>query len=67
MVRWGIGDQEMCVIALQAKTNISFDADVTRGSESSVETLADGEIRHHGACSITAFPWDQTKPGGPPR
>jgi hypothetical protein len=57
----------MCVIALQARTNLSFDADVTRGSETRVETLPDGEIRHHGACSITAFPWDQEKPGGPPR
>jgi hypothetical protein len=66
-VGWGIGDQEMCVVALQARTNISFDADVVHDSETSVETMPDGEIRHHGPCSITAFPWDQTKPGGPPR
>jgi hypothetical protein len=67
MVRWGIGDQEMCVIALQTKSNLAWDGDVSRGSESSVVTAPDGEIRHAGPCSLTAFPWDHEKPGGPPR
>jgi len=66
-VRWGIGDQEMCVIALQARSNLAWDGDVARNSETSVETMPDGEIRHHGPCSLTAFPWDHTKPGGPAR
>jgi hypothetical protein len=62
-VGWGIGDQEMCVMALQAVTDIGYDADVTSGTEL-VGTSPDGEVQHHGPCSVTAFPWDFAKPGG---
>jgi hypothetical protein len=62
-VGWGIGDQEMCVIALQAVTDIGFEGDVTNG-DAIVGTATDGEIQHHGVCSTQAFPWDFAKPGG---
>jgi hypothetical protein len=63
-VGWGIGDQEMCVMALQAVTDIGFDADVTRGTSTVVGTSPTGEIQHRGPCSVLAFPWDFAKPGG---
>jgi hypothetical protein len=66
-VGWGIGDQEMCVIALQAVTDIGFDAEVADGSSAVTGTAVDGEIQHTGPCKIAAFPWDFEKPGGPPR
>lgn len=65
-VGWGIGDQEMCVIALQAVTDIGFDAEVDDGTSSVVGTSSTGEIQHSGPCSVQAFPWDFEKPGGPP-
>jgi hypothetical protein len=64
-VGWGIGDQEMCVLALQAETGVGFDAIVTDGTP--LPPGPDGEIRYGGACSLQMFPWDFTKPGGPPR
>ena len=64
-IGWGIGDQEMCVVALQAKSNLAWDANVS--SESGVTVAPDGEMRHQGPCSLTAFVWDHDKPGGPPR
>ena len=63
-VKWGIGDQEMCVIALQAVTDIGFDANVNYGADANVGVSPTGEVQHKGACSMTAFPWDFTKPGG---
>ena len=66
-VRWGIGDQEMCVIALQARTNLSWTGDVVRGTDQQVGVGPTGEVRHQGPCALTAFPWDHDKPGGPPR
>jgi hypothetical protein len=63
-VGWGIGDQEMCVIALQAVTDIGFDADVVAGADANVGVSPTGEIEHQGACTLTAFPWDFEKPGG---
>jgi hypothetical protein len=62
-VGWGIGDQEMCVIAIQAITQGGWVGDVTSGS-SIVGTATNGEIQHAGPCSITVFPWDFNKPGG---
>ncbi len=62
-VGWGIGDQEMCVMALQAVTDIGWDADVTGGT-ALVGTSESGEIQHAGPCAVTAFPWDFAKPGG---
>lgn len=62
-VGWGIGDQEMCVIALQAVTDIGWEGDVTTG-DAVMGTATDGEIEHAGGCAIQAFPWDFAKPGG---
>ena len=67
VVRWGIGDQEMCVVALQARSNLAWDGDVEFGSEQAVVVGPTGEVQHSGPCSLTAFPWDFDKPGGPPR
>jgi len=65
-VGWGIGDQEMCVLALQARTNLAFDGIVDDGTGQQIGVVGD-EVRYSGPCSLTAFPWDFTKPGGPPR
>ena len=66
-VGWGSGDQEMCVIALQARTHLAWDGDVMRGTGYQVGVSPGGEVRYGGPCMLTAFPWDHTKPGGPPR
>jgi len=66
-VGWGIGDQEMCVVALQARSNLAWDGDVPDGSSQQVGIGPTGEVQHAAACSLTAFPWDFDKPGGPPR
>jgi hypothetical protein len=63
-VGWGIGDQEMCVMALQAVTDIGYDADVVDGTNTRVGPAADGEVMNSGPCQLTAFPWDFAKPGG---
>ncbi len=60
-VGWGIGDQEMCVLALQADTQMGFDG--TTFDIEGVET-ANGEIRHTGPCVGLGIPWDHDKPGG---
>jgi len=62
-VGWGIGDQEMCVVALQAETSLAFEGDVPAGT-ADTEEIVDGEVQHGGPCALTAFPWDFTKPGG---
>lgn len=66
VVGWGIGDQEMCVLALQARTNLAWTGDVTGGS-ALTGVGPDGEHRYSGPCTLTAFPWDFDKPGGPAR
>jgi hypothetical protein len=66
-VGWGIGDQEMCVVALQAKSDLAWDGDVRRGTGVSDGADAQGEIDHHGPCDMLAFQWDFDKAGGPPR
>lgn len=66
-VGWGIGDQEMCVIALQARSNLAWAGDVTEGTSQEVRVSPTGEVQHQGPCTLTAFPWDHAKPGGPPR
>ena len=63
-VGWGIGDQEMCVIALQAATEIGFDGEVNAGTGMKTGVSATGENQYAGPCSLTAFPWDFEKPGG---
>jgi hypothetical protein len=62
-VGWGIGDQEMCVIALQAVTTIGFEGDVNDGADVRGSVVG-GEVQHSGTCTMTAFPWDFNKPGG---
>jgi hypothetical protein len=62
-VGWGIGDQEMCVIALQAVTTMGWDGDVTDGTDVR-GNVVDGEVTHTGTCKMTAFPWDFDKEGG---
>ena len=66
-VGWGIGDQEMCVVALQARTQLAWDGTVSKGTDQVVGVSPDGEVQHTGPCALTAFPWDFDKPGGPPR
>lgn len=61
-VGWGIGDQEMCVMALQAVTDIGWDATVNTGALTG--TSPSGEKQYAGACDMLAFPWDFAKPGG---
>ena len=34
------------------------------GGDAKVAVAPDGEVRHQGPCSMTAFPWDFEKPGG---
>jgi len=67
VVGWGIGDQEMCVVALQARTEFAFEGDVPRNAGTTTVTGADGEIQHSGPCQLLGFQWDFTKAGGPPR
>jgi hypothetical protein len=66
-VGWGIGDQEMCVIALQARTGLAWAGDVDSGTTLRDVSTAPGEVQYDGPCSLTAFPWSFNKPGGPPR
>ncbi len=66
-VGWGIGEQEMCVVALQARTGLAFEGDVPRNNGAVIDVGADGEVHHGGPCALQAFPWDFDKPGGPPR
>ena len=62
-VGWGIGDQEMCVIAIQAVTQIGWDGEAA--ADVAGATVS-GEIQHTSACGVQTFPWDFNKPGGPP-
>ena len=61
---WGIGDQEMCVVALQADTGLAFEGDVKAGTGAQLGVAPDGEIQYGGPCDLLAFPWDFEKPGG---
>jgi len=63
-VGWGIGDQEMCVVALQAETGLAFEGDVDYGAGTQLGVAPDGEVQYGGPCSLLAFPWDFEKPGG---
>jgi hypothetical protein len=67
VVGWGIGDQEMCVVALQAETDLAFESGVVMGNREALGVNPDGEFRYGGNCTIQGFPWDFDKPGGPPR
>lgn len=63
-VGWGIGDQEMCVMALQATTDIGWVGDVNRGGDAVAGVAPNGEVQHRGPCTMQAFPWDFEKEGG---
>lgn len=67
LVQWGIGDQEMCVVALQARTHLGWDGDVKRGDGEMVGMSPEGTVQYDGACTLLGFEWDFDKPGGPPR
>jgi hypothetical protein len=60
-VGWGIGDQEMCVVALQAETDIGWDGEVNDGTGAKQGVAADGTVQYTGPCSVTAYPWDFNK------
>jgi len=63
-VGWGIGDQEMCVMALQAVTDIGYLGEVEDGQGAQIGVTSTGEVQSRGPCSMTAFPWNFEKPGG---
>jgi AraC-like DNA-binding protein len=55
----------MCVIALQARTNLAWDGDVARGTGHQVGVSPTGEVRYQGPCGLSAFPWDHPLQAGP--
>ena len=63
-VGWGIGDQEMCVMAGFAETDMAFDASVGDGTGSMVGVDGEGVTRFTGPCNMLAFPWEHDKEGG---
>lgn len=64
VVKYGIGDQEMCVMLGFAESTLAFDASVNLNE--TVETRADGVVTNTGACKTLAFPFAQNKDGGTP-
>jgi hypothetical protein len=66
-VGWGIGDQEMCVTAIFAKTDMAFEGRADGGTGVVVGEAEDGTVLHDAPCGILGIPWDHDKPGGPPR
>ena len=63
VVGWGIGDQEMCVLALQADTGMGFDGSVISSTGEELGEI-DGENRHGGPCAALGFEWNHNKEGG---
>ena len=62
-VGWGIGDQEMCVMAGFAESDMAFDASVGDGTGEMVGV--DGDVtKFTGPCNMLAFPWEHDKEGG---
>jgi hypothetical protein len=63
-VHWGYGDQEMCELLGFAQMNVAFESRVanatSEGSDGNVQLFSD-------QCTTLVFPWDFTRPGGPPR
>lgn len=53
----------MCVLALQAMTDIDCDTNVVASSGTGTGT-ANGEVQHAAPCPIAAFPWNFEKPSG---
>ncbi len=66
-VGWGIGDQEMCVLALMSRSDMAWDGDVEYNTGEQVGVGPDGEVQYEGPCSLLGVPWNHNKPGGPPR
>jgi hypothetical protein len=62
-VGWGIGDQEMCVVAGFAETRMAFDAIVADGT-GEMMGMNGAVIEHEGPCSVRAFPWNHDQEGG---
>jgi hypothetical protein len=62
-VGWGIGDQEMCVMAGFAETKMAFDAIVEDGDNTVVGTT-EGVVQNTGTCTLSGFPWYHDKEGG---
>lgn len=61
VVGWGIGDQEMCVVALQARTDLGWQGDIAYGDGTALGVAENGESQFAGDCSIFALPWDHNK------
>lgn len=58
VVRWGIGDQEMCEALLFFESPLAFSAGVSR---SDAEVVTEGDVqRFTGACNVLGFPFDPT-------
>jgi hypothetical protein len=55
VVRWGIGDQEMCEALLFFESPMAFSAGV---GETTSETVVDGEKVFSGECAVAGFPFD---------
>jgi len=66
-VVWGIGEQEMCVIAFQAISDVGWAAIVPEGTGQNLGVTGDGEMQAQGPCGMRSFVWDFNKAGGPPR
>lgn len=59
VIRWGIGDQEMCEALLFIESDMAFSARVGKTTE--VDTV-NGLEYHTGDCDVLAFPFDTDKP-----
>jgi hypothetical protein len=64
-VGWGLGDQEMCVVALFADTELGWQGNARQSER--VGPAPDGVIEHTGTCEMFGVRWDHDKAGGPPR
>jgi hypothetical protein len=58
-VRWGIGDQEMCVMLAFARSDYVFDATV--GSGAATGQKKDGTFQYSGACNLLALEFARGK------
>jgi len=63
-VVYGIGDQEMCELLGFAETTLAFEGKVFDNRPDGTDG---GKQIFTGHCSSIEFPYDQTRPGGPPK
>jgi hypothetical protein len=61
-LKWGIGDNEMCVMLGFIASDLAFDMSVLTTTE--VVEAPDGERQGTGPCAVIGFPFDQDKQGG---